>query len=282
MNQLFNMNRFLLLVGKQWSENQTRYLLSILAVGGLLVIWLTFMFFAENSHGLDHETQVITYFGGLFLIGCLFASTAFSDLASKPKGINFLSLPASHFEKLLCALFYVVVLFPLVYSALFYIVDWIVLKYTNTLIKAVYYSGQQTVEDLSRGKLANVFVQSQMHKGGESTNWFMVAHCIFFAIQSAFIAGSIYFPKYSFIKTVVVLSIFASLFGLYIGKVLYPMMPHGNFETPTTFSLFNKGYYGTVVSLPAWVDTVLIFLLKFSVPPVFYVTTYFRLKEKEV
>src|SRR5258706_9653837 len=111
MNQAFSFNRWLLLIGKHWSENRKKYLLALLAITGIILIWFVFNIMMERYRPMGTGTQFGTYYAGLFIVGCLYASTLFSELSSKSKGINYLSLPASQLEKTLCALLYGVVIF---------------------------------------------------------------------------------------------------------------------------------------------------------------------------
>src|SRR5689334_11586661 len=131
MNQAFSFSRWLLLVEKHWSENRKKYLLALVAITGILLIWFLFNIVMEAYRPMDAGIQIGTYFGGLFIVGCLYASTLFSDLSSKSKGINYLSLPASQLEKTLCALFYGVVVFFIAYTVIFYMADIIMVKVSN-------------------------------------------------------------------------------------------------------------------------------------------------------
>src|SRR5688572_10758081 len=111
MNQVFDLKRWLLFAGKHWSENRKKYLLSLVAMVALMVIWYSFVLLIERVNPYPEEMQVGTYYIGLAIVGCLFASLFFSEVGSGPKAMHFLSVPASTFEKLLNALFYGVILF---------------------------------------------------------------------------------------------------------------------------------------------------------------------------
>src|SRR5215471_9470578 len=121
MNQFFDTLRWVLLLRKHWGENRKTLILSAIAIAGLLLIWYLLYLLMNGSRPIDEFTQTATYFFGLSTGGCLYASLLFSDLATRPKGINFLMVPASSFEKLLCALVYGVILFFVTYTILFYV-----------------------------------------------------------------------------------------------------------------------------------------------------------------
>ena len=75
----------------------------------------------------------MTYFFGLAIMGCFFGSMLFNELSSGPKAMNYLSFPASHFEKLVCGLLYGVVFFFIAYTVIFYIVDFAMVKFANSI-----------------------------------------------------------------------------------------------------------------------------------------------------
>ena len=61
-------------------------------------------------------------------------------------------------------------------------------------------------------------------------------------------------------------------------------MPHGSFyEGITSYRLYEGDGDGErIIRLPDWIDTGGAFLLKYAFAPVFWVVTYFRVKEKEI
>src|SRR6185312_1083045 len=128
MNQSFDAGRWWLLVAKHWSENSKKYVLAMIAITGLMLLWFVIIMLDSVNRGFNASMQTSSYYFGLFLGGCLYASILFADLGSKTRGLNFLVVPASHLEKLLCALFYAVFVFFVCYTAAFYMVDFIMVK----------------------------------------------------------------------------------------------------------------------------------------------------------
>lgn len=277
MNQTFSMNRWGLLLGKHWSENRKKYTLGMVAIASLLALWYGFMILV--GPGVQADVQAPTYFVGLFVIGCIFASLLFADLSDKPKGISYLSVPASHLEKLLCNLLFGVIVFFIVYLVIFYLITMPMLALSNA-VKAAKWKSNELNYPFSKEELINVFSFGKSR--GE--DFFYYLHLAFFAVQSAFILGSVYFTRFSFIKTIISLLVVWLLLFLFVAKVLNPLMPDGNyFNGITSWSLGHgeeSGY--KIVMLPAWVDSTLLFLFKFTLAPLFWITTYFRLKEKEI
>jgi hypothetical protein len=131
MNASFNLNRWLLYITKHWNENKRRYLLSLGALAGLLVLWFSFLMIVNPENAVNVTIQFITYYVGMFLTGCLFASLIFNDLSDAPKAIQFLLVPVSHLEKLLTALLFGVILFFICYTAIYYLIDIPMVKLWN-------------------------------------------------------------------------------------------------------------------------------------------------------
>src|SRR5687767_7415314 len=105
MNQFFSFNRFKLLVLKHWADNKKRYGLSVLAFIGLLITWFVFTILTGlDDKSMGKAAQQITFFLSLFAVGTFYASQYFHELGSRARGINFLLVPASAFEKLLCSI----------------------------------------------------------------------------------------------------------------------------------------------------------------------------------
>src|SRR4029079_9839666 len=191
MNQTFNFNRFSLLVVKHWADNKKRYLLSVLAFIGLLVGWYIFTMLIDSRFPMGKGLQMVTYFFTLFTIGSFYASQYFRELGSRSKGINFLLVPASTFEKVLCSLLYAVILFFVVFTAAFYLVNMLGVWVAQNFVSDIPYPAHE------RGIL-NVFETAKLHVNPETTVNIL---WVYFTIQSVFLLGSIYFEKYSFIKT---------------------------------------------------------------------------------
>jgi hypothetical protein len=237
--------------------------------------------------------QLGTYYFGLSVVGCLYGSMLFAELASKSKGINFLSVPASNLEKLLCALLYGVVFFFIAYTLIFYIVDIPMLKLSNAIAFSHWERTHVASNTFEPGKVMNVFVLPD--RGAGVPNVFFYFLLAYFAIQSAFILGSVYFPKFSFIKTIIALLLISLAFAFILGKIIQPIMPHGSYyKGITSYRIFHMTELSTggtvvsdddadkIVSLPSWINDVLIALVKYAFAPLFWIVTFYRLKEKEI
>lgn len=274
MNQFFSFKRFSLLVAKHWADNKKRYGLSVVAFIGLLITWFVFTILTQlDSKPMGREVQTATYFFALFAVGTFYASQYFSDLGSRPKGINFLLVPASTFEKLLCGLLYSVLLFFVVFTASFYLVDVLIVSLAKTFSGTTGAGGKPVV--------VNVFDIISMPFNADTTLNFLF---FFFSVQAAFLLGSVYFEKYSFIKTII--SGFVAGFTLFLFLYFFneELLPRGDYAKGffTGYRVHMDGVNDRLVQIPEWIGEVFRFLLMYALPPFLWIVTYYRLKEKQV
>jgi hypothetical protein len=238
-------------VRNHWVENKKRYGLTVLAFIGLLIAWFVFTLFVSDDGGpMAKDVQNPSYFLPLFVAGTLYASQYFHDLGSRPKGINFVMLPASAFEKMLCALLYTALLFFTVFTISFYLVDSLMVAIANTL-----------PEQSDKATVVNVFKTKVIQfNDGSALNFVLV----FFSIQAAFLFGSVNFRKYSYLKTIisgfVLFLIVMSLLYLFFRPYLY--IEQGLTSIPWVRQLFR--------------------VVMYTIAPLLWIMTYFRLKAKQV
>ena len=261
MSPTFSFSRLGKLIAKQFYENSRLYLISTLALLGLLSIAFTFWITVAGPNYQEEETYFIFLFG-LFLAGAIFASMSFNMLGRKDKGIYWLGIPATHLEKLVCTILFSVVLFFIVYCLCFYLVKSIALTYLDSRVGAIY-----TEMNGSNDGFGSVF------------KYFLYAY---FAVQSLYLLGSVYFSRYSFIVTTVVGALVMFLFVYYITQI-------DRFMEPDSWELFTvkradanvqDSYFLYSVS-PTVVD-IIKYAVQFLWVPVFWVATWYRLKEKEI
>ena len=294
MTQSFDARRWWLLVTKHWSENKKKYSLSLLAIGGLLLLWGMFLIFS-GRHAPNWEVQVNSYYIGLYVVGCLYASLLFADLGSKTRGLNYLVVPASHAEKLACNLFYGIVVFFCCYTALYYVVDVLTVKTGNALAYSDWLSRHAAKETFNPQRVANLFGAGD-HLD-ELTGYSIYLLLFYLVLQSAFIYGSLFFARFSFIKTVLSLMLIALLVSLVVSKLIEPILPPGTFKNnlaifqvftvkPSTegngVMIYSDPSTDKIVSLPTWIGQLLTLLLKFAFAPLLWLASFYRLKEKEI
>jgi hypothetical protein len=273
MNQFFSARRFSLLVAKHWADHRRQYLLSIAAFIGLLLTWFAFTLLVAEGFPMSNEIQQITFFLSLFAIGTFFASQYFRDLSSRARGINFLLVPASAFEKLLCSLLFTVVFFFIAFVSIFYLVDVLMVAVANALPVGK--------EATAKPSVLNVFKVILLRFNRDSTVNFLL---VFFSVQSVFLLGSVFFEKYSFIKTII--SGFLAVFFLFCIMFFFNevVLPPGGYPYGflTAYRVHVDGVNDHLVQVPRWIGEVFRYTAMYATAPFFWLVTYFRLKEKQV
>jgi len=110
---------------------------------------------------------------------------------------------------------------------------------------------------------------------------------VYFSIQAVFLLGSVYFTRFSFIKTVVAGLLFMLAFVVFQKLVLFPMKPEGWSDNFFRWSqdmneLTDHDRPLREVRLAYPLEPILLFLAQVGTAPFFWLVTWFRLKEKEV
>lgn len=268
MTANFSLKRTTQLIAKQWVENRRMYLMSVLALVGLLGIVFVFWAINGGSRYSEEPLYIIGLFG-LFITGSIFASTTFNMLGSKDKGIYWISFPASHLEKFLATLFFNVIVFSVVYLLCFLLLKTLAESYIHVLI------------DKDPSKYGYKKINWNNENGiGAAIPYFISA---FFAVQAAFILGSAAFKRFAFIITIVLIATFLFLFIYYVSKVTTNSFPGYNFElfSLTEHSERGKDTYKEYQLSPVIKESVL-FFLKFLITPALWLITWVKLKEKQI
>jgi hypothetical protein len=268
MTTTFSFPRLLQLIRKQWFENSRLYLFSTLALLGMLGLVMFFWLIADGKNYSEDSLYIIFVFG-IFISGAVFASMAFSMLGNKEKGTYWLAFPASHLEKLICMIFYNVIVFTVVYCACFFLLKSLTVTYVNSLVAGdpQAYTFRRSIWDSNHSFLGLL-------------PYFL--YC-FFAVQAFYMLGSVYFPRYSFVITTIVGSALIFVFTYYSMSLL-----KGSFQEGFSWNGGHiRKYEGDFTSyrrydLPPVFTNLIIFGLKYIWAPVFWIVAWFRLKEKQI
>ncbi len=268
MTKNFSFRRLLLLIKKHWFENAKLYLYGTLALLGLLgIVFLFWLILAGRRY--DEYALIPIFFIGLFLSGAIFASASFSMLGRKAKGLYWLSFPASHLEKLICLIFYNLIVFTAVYCLCFFLIERSAVSYLHHLVKS----------DPTRYSL------KELDWNYVKEHFFFLRYFVyaFFAVQALYLLGSVYFRRYSFILTTIITAfvLFCYIFSM---QHLTDTASFGiNIHSDQVLyaSQYESGFLYEYALNPV-ISNVLVFLVKFIWVPFFWLVTWFRLKEKEI
>lgn len=272
MNNTFNINRFGLLLRRQWLDFGKIYLLSLVVIFGVLIGFYAFNIPRANEGlpSMDSGYISLRFRYPIFgIVGFLFisivASSYFSNLGQKSKAIIDLMTPASTFEKFLAGVFYTSILSIVSYLIIFYITDFAFCKYLNSTFGKFPYSygpvqsGQIPTVYHAYAQLLNLEMDFEEYRG---------LTFIPFLATSVFLLGSVYFNRFHYIKTAVSVVISVAIIGyliyLSVSKIGENMVQVAGSEN-------NDRAAFTII----FVSSV---VLSFF----FWLITYVRLKEKEV
>lgn len=226
-------------------------LLGIMILGGAFLLYMVDM-------PLDENFQSVLFMALLLLSGTIFTSNVFADLGDSRKCIPWLTLPATHFEKYLVAWIYTMLVFLLVYTAVFY----------GVLLIAVH------IRDFPgyTPRIFNVFQKPV----------FLIFLLYAFLHGIAF-WGAIFFKRLHFIKTAFAFFIFFALL-VWFNKIVLGLMLTKKAEAAPPFGsarIYENGSYKDINLASQTQDAIMISLIV-AVAFIFWVAAFYRLKEKEV
>lgn len=275
MNDIFSFKRFALLLKKFTKEHASMYLLYIAALSGIIILVYGLTTISVLNTRFPQDAPVIYFDFGICLMGCLFSSSFYGFFNNKAKGIQYINLPASASEKLLLGFLYTQVAFIIVFICMFYCIDHLMVWVYNSL----HHTPADVPADYHRMFHAEPLNFNQgMIKGGI---------IIAFVVMALSHFGSLCFEKNAFVKNALWIIIGGAVYMFYNFYGMRSMIPEESM--PGGMPFYNESLrIGTqsqirgVVYLPdGWAGFLYWFL-----PAVFYVlfwvSSYFKLKEKQV
>lgn len=269
-NNILSAGRFSAYLKKHLVDNYRFYGMAVVVITGLALLLLTFVGIIEANFS-RYSDLLPFYLIGLYVTGFIFTSMSFNELGNKPRGIDYLLLPASHLEKFLTTLLITTVGFLLVYHVAFFLAA----KVLDTIISIR--TGRHIKNDLFEFR---------------HSMWLL--NYYFWVIgQSVFFLGAVYFHKYSFIKTtfwVILFCVFLYLLnGLFVQIFFHGKMADWRAHVPFVgigLSVQPEGdpimYRQEFITLPKEMIDVFIFIGKYLIAPMLWTVAYFRLKDKEI
>jgi hypothetical protein len=273
---VFDLRRFLRLAAVQWAEHGRGYLWFLgIGIAIHLCVWLLITLGGREAQRYALEAQLGIYMVGYLVTGFLFALRYFAPLADRESALTWLTRPASSFEKYLLAVIVVAVLYPLAYTLAFQICNlpgaWIgeMVRDAKLAVAAATPAAapedyMRTVEYLKSRDYGPYLPFSVTKNLGDE----VVAVVINFTLQALTLAGGLYFRRLAWLKTVITLFMLVVL-ALPLLAVITNSSPGLLFwDSDTTFQSR---------SVKIW-----LVLLWTSVPILFWISTFFFLKEREL
>jgi hypothetical protein len=266
MSSTFSFSRVGKLITKQFFENSRLYLFSLLAMVSLHALIFTF-WISNAGPNYNEETTYIIFLVGLFISGSIFASMSFSVLGSREKGIYWLSIPATHLEKLICTIFYSTVVFTAIYCLSFYTVKSIGIAFLDNYVKNHPNTSYKPLKDLDNefGQMLAIMIYA------------------FYAVQALYLLGSVFFSRYSFIITTVAGALIIFAFVFYLSTLEQEMLLDANWdliELRRPNETEKDSYF--LYSVSPTVKDIFLNTVKYMWAPIFWLATWFKLKEKQL
>ncbi len=270
MNNTFNIQRFGLLLKRQWLEFGKIYLISLVVALGVIIAFYGLSLWPQLKglevprwRNLGFRDPLFIIFGFIFI--SIIASSYFAHLGQKPKAVIDLMIPASAFEKFLAGVFFTGILATASYLLIFYLTDLVFIAKLQSTFKGVTYKEDD-------GTIVSVTENIRYFYNANRSNLFLPFYLVPFFVTSIFLLGSIYFNKFHYIKTAISVMIFSGIWSLIIFKSSKAL-----FEGKI---LINPERMNTNMSRST--GELLGFILLLVLTLIFWSITYIRLKEKEV
>jgi hypothetical protein len=273
MNNTFNINRFALLLRRQWLEFGKIFLITlgvafgVIATFYLVSFWPVFLDSSVPYVRVGFREPLFVIFGFLFIT--VVASSYFAHLGQKPKTIIELLLPASTFEKFLAGVFFTAILSVLGYILVFYLTDLALMTKLRNIPTGAdterYYLQTIDGKDISVDRYVYVFDVLK-------NNMFLPFYMAPLFVTSVFLLGSVYFDKFHYIKTAIAVMLFSGIAGYVFAKAAEFLMSN---RRPI-------GMPGFIIGRGTHTVELIITLVVLLLTVVFWAITYVRLKEKEV
>ncbi|MBE5320550.1 hypothetical protein IM793_15390 [Pedobacter sp. MR2016-19] len=272
MNNTFNINRFGLLLKRQWLDFGKIYLISLVVLLGIVVGLYSYSIpspLKSNNFDYDGDLDMRFRYGLFLMLGFIFisvvASSYFALLGQKSRAILELMTPASVFEKFLAGVVYTAIISLFSYLLIFYLTDLAFVKYlnghldafkglspNNAIVKPVEAINYQVFNDEGYRKYCSYFFAFP------------------FLITSVFLLGSVYFNRFHYIKTALSVMVFTGLASYLVVKLSMWLM-EGKVANHHNFRKEDRDWILLIVLLVTSIITLIIWTI-----------TYIRLKEKEV
>ena len=247
----FSFKRILLLMQKTLYENAKSVSIGLITVFGLFSFILIMS--ALKDAGAWDKLQAF-YYVGLFIAGFFISGMAFSNFRNKEKTMSWLTLPASISEKLISEWLLTTIVYIIAYSAIFYAFNLIVF-----LIGDVFNFDVNFI---------NIFTKETL---------ILFLHYII--IQSILLAGAATFKKIPLFFTISSLFIVGLIITFYL--TILALGIKGQFEV---FNFNGNGIQSNNFNYDLqnhWLIKVPKIMYYYVTAPVFWIYTYFKIKEKE-
>lgn len=264
---MFDLRRFRRLVAVHWAEHGRGYLWFLaIGIGVHACAWLLVTSGGTERRNYALEMQIVLYVVGYLLTSLLFAGRYYTGLARRESALTLLMRPASAFEKALLAFLFVAVFYPLAYTLAFQACN-LPGAWLGEIARDAYL--RETPASEISSFVAQMEYGPLLPFAAKQSPW--MERDLFLGaagLQALVLAGALYFRRVAWLKTLVGLFVLLIL-ALPLLAILTDADPGRLFWT----SLKD----GPNPALLAWK-----WVLWLGVPGLFWASTYFFLREREL
>lgn len=264
---MFDLRRFRRLVAVHWAEHGRGYLwFFAVGIGVHFCAWLLATSGGTERRNYGEALQLVLYVVGYLLTSVLFAGRYYTGLARRESALTLLMRPASAFEKTLLAFLLVAVFYPLAYTLAFQVCN-LPGAWLGELDRAAY------LRETPASEIAS-YVRSMKYGpflpfAANASPW--MERDLFLgaaALQAMILAGALFFRRVAWLKTLVALFVLLVL-AMPLLAILTDADPGRLFWTSL------KDGPNPVLLAWKWV-------LWLGVPALFWASTYFLVREREL
>lgn len=263
MNDTFNGKRFGWLFKKTLLERPAQ-----LVGMTVLVLVVVLLFYAVSRYLVGWDVaQNGSFIIGLAGGGSFLASYVFNYFSSNASGSSYLTLPASHFEKWLCAVLITGVLFTIIFLLFYHVVD-------SAFVAAFHKSLDPKTPFYQ--ELYDAVNLLPYDKGIAVKTYMMFANFV-----AVMLVGTLYFNKAAFIKVaLIVCGFFFSVFFLN-SLMAHALIANIDKALPFNGAFITVGKDFGKIELPLYASHAVAICIQYIIPAVLLFTAYIRLREKE-
>ncbi len=251
--ELFNQDRFGLLFRRQVNLYMKSWIIALIAISGSL-IFISLLLMTASSGQVWFETFKTLGVIAFFITGLIFTSNSFSEMGTYSRSLQYITLPATHFEKFAVGWFMSSVIY-----ILFSVVALVFASAFAGLLSLLLFKGEFVV--------FNPFVT----KGAEVILAYFIAH-------SAFFLGAAWFRRAAFFKTLLVMIIFNTTINILF--VIMAFVIFKPFEMLSDAQSFYMPFDAFTKLEPIVRNSVFVYFSLLAI--VFTITAWVRFKEREV
>ncbi|RBL92930.1 hypothetical protein [Chitinophaga flava] len=264
-NNVLDFRRFGFYLRQHLLASWKSYMLGTLAILGIMLLFPLFILVTGNIP--NRMTDLVGfYYVGLFFAGMLFTSMSFTDFINKEKGVHFLMLPASLFEKYISMFLITSIGFLLVYN----------------LCASI---GFFAIDNVVRSKTGMGLARNWEFFNTKNGAIYFYYGYVF--LHAVFLLGAISFQRLAFFKTFVTTLLI--LGGLYLLNTIFVWILFGNkmyypFQQVPFLLVATKGgvYNSEMFIISEKMIKSYAFIAEYVLAPVLWTIAYFRLKDKEI